>query len=159
MFVTTFYSCTSPKLEKNIHWERQLASVQPHTKNSIAYQRNNKMTHHRQQAMGESEQRNFDVMLQFAERSITYDRKTDQPMVACFATLSLGPHFTKHSSVCLVNPAALLWLLYYSQGRLLFNLLDVPLYVFFSVALRPNACYGLLILEVSRSHTTTHHSR
>jgi hypothetical protein len=117
-----------------------------------------KMTHHRQQAMGESEQRNFDVMLQFAERSITYDRRTDQQMVACFATFSLGPHFTKHSSVCLVNPAALLWLLYYSQGRLLFNFLDVPLYVFF-VALRPNACHGLLILEVSRSHTTTHHSR
>jgi hypothetical protein len=30
---------------------------------------------------------------------------------------------------------------------------------FFSVALRPNAGHGLLILEVSRSHTTTHHSR
>ena len=29
----------------------------------------------------------------------------------------------------------------------------------FSVALRPNAGHGLLILEVSRSHTTTHHSR
>ena len=27
------------------------------------------------------------------------------------------------------------------------------------VALRPSAGYGLLILEVSRSHTTTHHSR
>jgi len=27
------------------------------------------------------------------------------------------------------------------------------------VALRPNAGHGLLILEVSRSHTTTHHSR
>jgi len=31
--------------------------------------------------------------------------------------------------------------------------------IFFSVALRPNAGHGLLILEVSRSHTTTHHSR
>ena len=31
--------------------------------------------------------------------------------------------------------------------------------LFFSVALRPNAGHGLLILEVSRSHTTTHHSR
>jgi hypothetical protein len=30
---------------------------------------------------------------------------------------------------------------------------------FFSVALRPNAGHGLLILEVFRSHTTTHHSR
>jgi len=68
-------------------------------------------------------------MLQFAERSITYDTTTDQPMVACFATLSLGPHFTKHSRLCLVNPAALLWLLYYSRNRLLLNLLDVPLYV------------------------------
>jgi len=33
------------------------------------------------------------------------------------------------------------------------------IYLFiFAVALRPNAGYGLLILEVSRSHTT-HHSR
>ena len=30
---------------------------------------------------------------------------------------------------------------------------------FFTVALRSNAGHGLLILEVSRSHTTTHHSR
>ena len=30
---------------------------------------------------------------------------------------------------------------------------------FFPVALRPNAGHGILILEVSRSHTTTHHSR
>ena len=30
---------------------------------------------------------------------------------------------------------------------------------FFSMALRPNACQGLLMLEVSRSHTATHHSR
>ena len=29
----------------------------------------------------------------------------------------------------------------------------------FAVALRPNAGHGLLILEISRSHTTTHHSR
>ena len=28
-----------------------------------------------------------------------------------------------------------------------------------AVALRPNAGHGLLILDVSRSHTTTHHSR
>jgi len=27
------------------------------------------------------------------------------------------------------------------------------------VALRPSTGHGLLILEVSRSHTTTHHSR
>ena len=30
---------------------------------------------------------------------------------------------------------------------------------FFPVALRPNECHEFLILEVSRSHTTTHHSR
>ena len=30
---------------------------------------------------------------------------------------------------------------------------------FFFVAMRPNAGHGLPILEVSRSHTTTHHSR
>jgi len=29
----------------------------------------------------------------------------------------------------------------------------------FFVALRPNAGHGLLILEISRSHTTTHHIR
>ena len=33
------------------------------------------------------------------------------------------------------------------------------IHFFFPVALRPNAGHGLLILEVSRSHTTTHHSR
>jgi len=32
-------------------------------------------------------------------------------------------------------------------------------YKFFFVALRPNAGHGLLILEVSSSHTTTHHIR
>ena len=35
----------------------------------------------------------------------------------------------------------------------------VCLFVLFSVALRPNAGHGLLILEVSRSHTTTYHNR
>jgi len=37
----------------------------------------------------------------------------------------------------------------------------IYIYFFFSppVALRPNAGHGLLILEVSRSHITTHHSR
>jgi len=32
-------------------------------------------------------------------------------------------------------------------------------FFFFAVAPRPNAGHGLLILEVSRSHTTTQHSR
>jgi len=35
----------------------------------------------------------------------------------------------------------------------------VLLNFFFLVALRPNAGHGLLILEVSRSHATMHHSR
>jgi len=34
----------------------------------------------------------------------------------------------------------------------------VPTYCFFFVALRPNAGHGIHILEVSRAHTTTHHS-
>ena len=34
-----------------------------------------------------------------------------------------------------------------------------PQLVFPPLALRPNAGHGLLILDVSRSHTTTHHSR
>jgi len=43
-----------------------------------------------------------------------------------------------------------------SQHPQMPNSSSVP---FFSVALRPNAGHGLLILEVSTSHTTTHHSR
>jgi hypothetical protein len=39
-----------------------------------------------------------------------------------------------------------------------FFIVSIYLFLFFSVALRPNAGHGLLILEVSRSHTT-HHSR
>jgi len=35
---------------------------------------------------------------------------------------------------------------------------SITLHIFF-VVLRPNASHGLLILEVSRSHKTTHHSR
>jgi hypothetical protein len=35
----------------------------------------------------------------------------------------------------------------------------VILIFFFNVALRLDAGHGFLILEVSRSHTTTHHSR
>jgi hypothetical protein len=31
--------------------------------------------------------------------------------------------------------------------------------IFFSVALRPHAGHGFIILEVSRTHTTTHHTR
>jgi len=46
------------------------------------------------------------------------------------------------------------YLLYY-----LLTYLHTYLLTFFSVALRPNAGHYLLILEVSRSHTTTHHSR
>jgi len=35
----------------------------------------------------------------------------------------------------------------------------IYLFIFPPVALRPNAGHGLLILDVSRSHTTTHYSR
>jgi len=35
----------------------------------------------------------------------------------------------------------------------------ISYYLLFPVALRPSAGHGLLIFEVSRSHTTTHHSR
>jgi len=35
----------------------------------------------------------------------------------------------------------------------------LPGRIFFLVALRPNAGHGLLILEISRPHTMTHHSR
>jgi len=39
------------------------------------------------------------------------------------------------------------------------HLTQTTLKSFFPVALRPNAGHGLLFLEVSRSHTTTRHSR
>ena len=42
------------------------------------------------------------------------------------------------------------------SSRAIFNEIGVLL---FAVALRPNAGQGLLILDVSRSHTTTQHSR
>jgi hypothetical protein len=49
---------------------------------------------------------------------------------------------------------------YYMQHvKLLLYFLFIYLFFYFAVALRPNAGHGLLILEVSRSHTTTHHSR
>jgi len=45
-------------------------------------------------------------------------------------------------------------LLYFAKVKI------IKIFVFvFYVALRPNAGHGHLILEVSRSHTTTHHSR
>ena len=37
--------------------------------------------------------------------------------------------------------------------------LFIYLFIYFAVALRPNAGHGHPILEISRSHTTTHHSR
>jgi len=36
---------------------------------------------------------------------------------------------------------------------------NVTIFISFLVALRPNAGCGFLIHEISRSHTTTHHSR
>ena len=40
-----------------------------------------------------------------------------------------------------------------------FNFYTFPFLIFLAVALRPNAGHGLLFLEVSRSHATTHHRR
>jgi len=37
--------------------------------------------------------------------------------------------------------------------------LTLSFFLFFAVALRPNVGHGLLILEVSRPHITTHHSQ
>jgi hypothetical protein len=48
---------------------------------------------------------------------------------------------------------------YFEASLLNGNLYKVSTDIFFFVALRPNAGHGLLILEVSRSHTTTHLSR
>ena len=45
------------------------------------------------------------------------------------------------------------------QFRSMAKLMMMMMMMIFSVALRPNADHGLPILEVSRSHTTTHHSR
>jgi len=42
---------------------------------------------------------------------------------------------------------------------LLVPMLTLCIYTIFFVALRPNAGHCLLILEFSRSHTTTYHSR
>jgi len=42
---------------------------------------------------------------------------------------------------------------------LIFQLVHFFFLLLFAVALRPNAGHGLFILDVSRSHTTTHHSR
>jgi len=41
----------------------------------------------------------------------------------------------------------------------LINFIIVKLIFFVCVALQPNAGHGLLVFEVSRSHTTTHHIR
>jgi len=49
--------------------------------------------------------------------------------------------------------------LFKASGKNYFVLLVKYLIDFFSVALRPNAVHGLLVLEVSISHTTTHYSR
>jgi len=46
---------------------------------------------------------------------------------------------------------------YYYYYFILF--VSLLIFFFFAVALRPNAGHGLLILEVSRSHTTKHHIR
>ena len=42
---------------------------------------------------------------------------------------------------------------------MMITIIIIIIIIIISVALRPNAGHGLLIHEVSRSHTTTHHSR
>jgi len=54
-----------------------------------------------------------------------------------------GPTYTTHTHT---HRCSLSWM-------------QLLLHFFSAVALRPNAGHGLLILEVSRSHITTHHSR
>jgi len=49
--------------------------------------------------------------------------------------------------------------LFYICGKRAIVYLFIIIIFFSAVALRPNAGHGLLILDVSRSHTTTHHSR
>jgi hypothetical protein len=49
--------------------------------------------------------------------------------------------------------------LQYLFFTLQFFMLKTIYFFIFAVALRPNAGHGLLILEASRSHTTTHHRR
>ena len=39
------------------------------------------------------------------------------------------------------------------------TIVQIYIYVYIPMAFRPNAAHGLLFREVSRSHTTTHHSR
>ena len=56
------------------------------------------------------------------------------------------------------NVLLLLLLLQKNNMKKIRNCAIVSLF-FFAVALRPDAGHSLLILEVSRSHTTTHHSR
>jgi hypothetical protein len=43
--------------------------------------------------------------------------------------------------------------------RIVYDCVLGYIHIFFFVALRPIESHGPLILEVSRSHTTTHHSR
>jgi len=46
----------------------------------------------------------------------------------------------------------------YSLLSYIYMYIYIYIYIF-PMALRPNAGHGLLFLEVSRSHTTTHHIR
>jgi len=57
-----------------------------------------------------------------------------------------------HSEYCLYNLFATL-----KQQNAQYFFLYI--YLFFFLALRPNAGHGRLVLEVPRSHTATHHSR
>ena len=63
----------------------------------------------------------------------------------------------RHNVKCLLSSSSLTTNPYIQHTVLfIYQLVFVVVVV---VALRPNAGHGLLILEISRSHTTTHHSR
>jgi hypothetical protein len=51
------------------------------------------------------------------------------------------------------------WIFVWNRIKPIQKYLTVPPPLFFPVALRPKVGHGLLILEVSRTHTTTYHSR
>ena len=78
--------------------------------------------------------------------------------ITCFFYHLISMHFVQLSfNVCVsstvVQPPVLLPYVIFTTAA------SRKIVTFFFVALRPNAGHGLLIHEVSRSHTTTQHSR
>ena len=69
------------------------------------------------------------------------------------------PRTTNTNTDCVTLIAFPLQQLLHECHLMLRYIYTACLVLFFAVALRPNAGHGLLIHVVSRSHTTTHHSR